>query len=78
MIANHPDTPPIVAPARLTRRFYFGFALTAAAFVLAGLTRTFFLPIARQTFTAEHQQAELQPRALAAAQSVPTGWRIWS
>lgn len=52
MIANHPDTPPIVAPARLTRRFYLGFALIAAAFVLAGFTRTFFLPIARQTFTA--------------------------
>jgi len=36
----------------LVRRFYLGFALLAAALVLAGFTRTFFLPLARRTFTA--------------------------
>ena len=36
----------------LVRRFYLGFALLAATLVLAGFTRTFFLPLARHTFTA--------------------------
>ncbi len=52
MIADNAETPRGVAPARLTRRFYLGFALVAAAFVLAGFTRTFFLPLARRTFSA--------------------------
>lgn len=34
------------------RRFYLGFAMVAAALVLAGFSRTFFLPVLRRTFTA--------------------------
>ena len=38
--------------AHLSRAFFMAFALVVAALVLAGFTRTFFLPLARGTFTA--------------------------
>jgi hypothetical protein len=39
-------------PARTKRRFFLGFGAVIALIVLVGFSRTFFIPLARQTFSA--------------------------